>query len=99
MRVHTYQCEICGAQKKEANHWMIVALDVMHAVPGAARVIGVRVRREWCDVVAALDDVKHVCGEEHVLQLVSRFLQTGALEAPHARRVTSSISTEKGREA
>jgi hypothetical protein len=60
-------CDVCGAQKKETNHWWRVSLrDGAFVFEKAERV---------SDLAGATD----VCGESCAVKLLQRFMQTGQI--------------------
>lgn len=92
MRVHTYECDVCGAQKKKTNRWWLVRASACPAkIEGTIQVLGphesIQVRTVsgvqvlgWDGELADQPDVRHVCGEQHAQELVARFMQGGTLE-------------------
>lgn len=67
--VQITKCDVCGAQKKEVNHWYKVWLfgNIFHCA--------------LVQFIRSLDNVeKDVCGRECASKLFSRFLETGSLE-------------------
>ena len=55
MQVDTYKCDVCGALKKEANHWFIATTGMV----GYARFIIV----PWGgSLPGSADDFLHLCG-------------------------------------
>ena len=55
MQVNTYKCDVCGALKKEANHWFMAATGMT----GDARFIVV----PWgSSLPGSADDHSHLCG-------------------------------------
>ncbi len=74
----TYTCDVCGAEKRETNHWFVIFqrgefqtiarftaanLDTTHITPGTA--------------------ISHVCGENCALKKTSEFLTAPpAIEIP-----------------
>lgn len=67
--VQVTKCNVCGAHKKEVNHWYLVWIYD---------------RSFQCAPVLSLhpfdNTEKDVCGRECASKLFSRFLETGSLE-------------------
>jgi hypothetical protein len=61
-----FLCDICGAHKKDANHWFSIFIEDHQfiCIPGAS----------------SNSMVNHACGVEHAMTFYSRFLSTGTLE-------------------
>jgi hypothetical protein len=59
-------CDVCGAVKRDVNHWWKV-----QAVEGALLIA------KFDD---GLDDAVDVCGQEHVILCVNRYMDHGNLE-------------------
>ena len=76
MKVETYSCDVCGVLKKETNHWYKVQA-----------VEGIFTCAVWGDIrwpaslPAGPSEYAEVCGQEHVLTLLTRWLDTGTLKA------------------
>ena len=83
--VNTFACDVCGAQKRETNHWWIVAVIEAGLEPRTLE-ISPFTEQLWKDCMEAEVVVERAiaCGEEHVQTLLSRFLSTGSLAAPRA---------------
>jgi hypothetical protein len=58
-------CDICGSQKRQANHWFIACAE-----SGELRIRG------WDSAHLRPIGTKHVCGETCAHKLVSQFLMT-----------------------
>lgn len=66
--VQVTECDVCGAQKKEVNHWYKVWICCGEFRSAPAHLI------------ANSDHLPDVCGRECASKLFSRFLETGSLE-------------------
>ena len=63
------KCDVCGIEKRQANHWYRVAVQGRKFVSS-----GFEAKQEpW-------RDQKEVCGPGHAQTLFQRFLSTGTLE-------------------
>ncbi len=77
MKVNSWQCDICGVQKKDANRWWKV-----YSLEGDRGILiapwdAVRVSlTDEQPVFLALDDAVHLCGEQHVMEWLSKTLPT-----------------------
>ena len=78
-KVESYQCDVCGKQKGEVNHWWLATLDhpeeltlgTWPKLPGEYPVEG----------------AFHLCGSECVIKKVNEFLQAnGRSAATETRR-------------
>ena len=80
--LNTFTCDVCGARKREVNHWWIVSIEM-----------GVFLCREfdevdWRNLNAELKRhqsthaVAVACGEEHAQMLFDRWLHTRTFDAP-----------------
>lgn len=60
----SYQCDGCGAEKREANHWWVIAVEagVLHLVP-----LDRAGTHKW-------DGFEILCGQECVSKKVSEFM-------------------------
>jgi hypothetical protein len=56
-------CDICGAQKREANHWFVACEE-----SGELRISG------WNSLHLQSPATKHLCGETCAHKLISQFL-------------------------
>ncbi len=83
-------CDICGAQRREANHWFIA-----YEQSGELRV------SDWTSGYLLCPGTKHLCGESCLHKLLSEFLaraaqmptlQTAASPAPRAAVSSVHIS-------
>lgn len=70
----TYKCDICGAEKRAANHWWLAT----RGNHGAITIL------PWSVVIAGIDVPvlrtgeqadAHLCGEQHVLEWISKNLR------------------------
>jgi hypothetical protein len=59
----TIMCDICGTQKRQANHWFVARNE-----SGELRISG------WNPSRLASAGAKHLCGETCSLKFVSHFL-------------------------
>jgi hypothetical protein len=64
MRTEQVTCDVCGAQKKETNHWFIVALYGLDSI----RIVA---SKPNTDLGNAID----CCGESCVLREVSELMK------------------------
>jgi len=66
-------CDVCGKERGSVNHWFTLDLenDVLEIVHGTS-------------LTFDRDNIKQVCGQEHALTLIARFLSNKTLnyEAP-----------------
>jgi len=56
-------CDICGSQKRQANHWFIAREE-----SGELRISG------WISPQVLSPEAKHLCGETCAHKLISQFL-------------------------
>jgi len=69
---HTISCDMCGAQKREANHWFIA-----YEESGELNV------SSWVSPHLYRSGTKHLCGESCLHKLLSTFLaQAVQLQSP-----------------
>jgi hypothetical protein len=61
---HVITCDMCGAQKREANHWFLVREE-----SGELRISG------WNFPHTLSPETRHLCGETCVHKLISRDLK------------------------
>jgi hypothetical protein len=60
-----FKCDVCGVERKEANHWFVFWFDkIKNTVEIAA----------WGEN-ANYQGFQHVCGQEHLNVLVSRWIE------------------------
>jgi len=74
-------CDVCGAVKKETNHWWnveVISADIVESCFGGKTIVTLAIRAY--DREVARGDAKDACGEKCVTVLVSRFMATGSLE-------------------
>jgi hypothetical protein len=64
----TVKCDVCGTERAEANHWFLVWVQSVDHPPVPEFCV-----REWDDERADAPEVLHVCGQEHVAVLQSRW--------------------------
>ncbi len=64
-RTEKYTCDVCGAEKKETNHWMLVA----HTSFGIE--IGPFSERRYFE--EAHGDIDYLCGEKCVTTTAARW--------------------------
>ena len=64
------ECDVCGIQKKEGNHWWKIWITdgAFNASPATDDV--------------PYFTVKDVCGKQHAVELFNRYLETGQLNKP-----------------
>lgn len=72
--VQVTKCDVCGAQKKEVNHWFVVWI-----VPNI-NVFQCCSAETYIEKYPAWYIHTDVCGRECASKLFSRFLETGSLE-------------------
>lgn len=67
MKIQVYQCDECGVQKKESNHWVIafVSTDRANFYP-------------WAE--GAHPDVLHLCGEGCAAKVLSKQVASWKLQ-------------------
>jgi hypothetical protein len=70
-RAITYNCDICGAQRKEANHWFV-------AVTSSARVLFTTWTSAERNDRFDSDNVKYLCGQSCAHKLLDQFLQSSS---------------------
>lgn len=66
MKIHQTVCDVCGAVKKETNHWFKV--DVLS---GFFRIVSTRNAKEG----------KDICGQECASKLLSQWMATGTIDS------------------
>lgn len=69
MKATVYKCDVCGVERKEANHWFLLWIDG-HGIIADGFLI-----KTWNKNEANRDDVRHVCGQEHLNVLISRWIE------------------------
>jgi len=89
-----YRCDECGKlREKDANRWWVLSA---YRQRGEFSMIWLT---PWNEEAAKRPVSKHICGREHVLTLVDRWMATGSFVPPSARPVSSvepkSSSTRK----
>jgi len=82
MKVDTYKCDICGIEKKDANHWWKAAEVTQDGKP-AGIIISQWKTRFYVPTIPEMQAYRnffdagresHFCGENHVFQWVSEKL-------------------------
>lgn len=69
-----YLCDVCTkTRSSDANRWWLLLVTDFGDAP-------MLTMTKWNDVTAANKGVHHACGEQHALELVSRFMATGSLD-------------------
>jgi hypothetical protein len=68
-RAITYNCDVCGAQRKEANHWFAAAISPigMTIYTWASAVQDGRLDRNF---------IRYLCGQSCAHKLLDQFLQS-----------------------
>ena len=61
--VSSSYCDVCGALKKEANHWFRVWTNDIDVVISP-----------WNRILDTISKHQHACGEGHALKLAARLL-------------------------
>jgi hypothetical protein len=81
VRVETYKCDVCGAERKEANHWWKGRTAHARSNGGRGPVVGVFVSKWEAHekyfehaTPAWSEQESHLCGENCVAQFVSKSL-------------------------
>jgi hypothetical protein len=64
-RKETVTCDVCGAERKEVNHWFVLAFSPEH---GSVSVF------PWDRATYYIKDGKHVCGQACAHKLLDEFL-------------------------
>ena len=90
----SFTCDICGAQKRETNHWWLLTTATLlvnsDGMPAPKEVRELRIS-QWCDELAINDQAKHACGQGCAQKLLERWMATGSLDAPR-RPVAESVN-------
>jgi hypothetical protein len=72
----TYVCDVCGATRKEANHWFLVLPEV----EGLIKIAG------WdsniCDGYRDQSGVKHLCGQACVHSVMDAWMELSRKTVP-----------------
>lgn len=68
MKIEIYRCDVCGDERKEANHWFIV---------GQAYVVSSRIPKHllimpWSAILPVVDPL-HICGEQCLHTVISQY--------------------------
>ena len=66
MKATVYKCDVCGVERKEANHWFLFGYKHGDLTIG-----------DWDFEEAEHLGIKHVCGQEHLNVLISRWIEEG----------------------
>lgn len=69
MRVQGYQCDECGVQKKESNHWVLAINDVTAML-----------FKPWDDNLANAKGVLTLCGEGCAVKVLSKQIASWKLQ-------------------
>lgn len=69
MMVKGFKCDVCNVERKDVNHWFLVWVGGHGIIDG-----GLLVKR-WEVTDAFHPEVQHVCGQEHLNVLVSRWIE------------------------
>ncbi len=67
-----HECAVCGALKRDVNHWWLVSV-----ADGAVAVLAVT---KWHPTLAAFSGRRPTCGHNCTQKLVERWLITGSLD-------------------
>lgn len=68
MKIQAYQCDECGVQKKESNHWVLcLAKRWIELWP-------------WDEVMAVRPEYLHLCGEGCAGKVQSRVIASWKLQ-------------------
>lgn len=86
-RVNTSKCAICKVLRQEVNHWFLLTVDGATPKANETGVSAFNWRGlvqvvEWNEEMAQLEGWRAVCGEGHLLQLMSRWISHGTLDDP-----------------
>jgi len=81
---HAISCDICGAEKKETNHWFVV-----YEHQGELRVSG------WSPQSKIRPGSKHLCGQTCMNKLVVEFMDRVLGRAPMPASVNVEMGLEK----
>lgn len=73
MRKDTFTCDVCGVERKDANHWFVLSFRNDGHVEGVEVGISVLIYY-WTDKTAKLPNVRHACGQQCVLKHINEFL-------------------------
>jgi len=65
MQKISHICDVCGATKKETNHWWLLEENMG----------GVFKLRTWSEQLATVNGVQHLCSEQCAVAMVSRFME------------------------
>jgi hypothetical protein len=65
--IHKYHCEICGAEERDANNWLMAEITPSGALLS-----------HWREESAKSPHTHHFCGEAHAQVFVSRYLAAPA---------------------
>lgn len=82
MKIHQTVCDVCGAVKKETNHWFKVYLNkssVPLAMDFAFTV------EHWREQATGKD----ICGQECSIKLFSLWLATDSIDSPALREAVT----------
>ncbi len=77
--VHGHECSVCGALKRETNHWWLVAIREVLSSEGnytELSIIG------WTPQLCKSEQRSAACGSSCTQKLVQRFQSYGRLETP-----------------
>lgn len=82
MKIHQTVCDVCGAVKKETNHWFRVHLS-KNSIPHAM---------DYCFAVEHWRENgigKDICGQECATKLFSLWLATDSIDSPALREAVT----------
>ena len=80
----TFNCDICGKQKSNINHWWLIWTEPYSPHPAAPTRNLLKIY-PWENMAAHDATVKHLCGQACLQKFVDRWLNTEIVTSnPHA---------------
>jgi hypothetical protein len=70
-----FTCDVCGAAKKEVNHWYMISFREAEDDKTFGWFIS-----KWEKASEKDLTIKHVCGQEHAHKLLDEFLQKAQIQ-------------------
>jgi hypothetical protein len=80
----TFNCDVCGKQKGNVDHWWLVWIEPYRPHEQAAERQLLKIY-PWENMSAHDADVKHLCGQACLQKLVERWLNSESASASLAR--------------
>ena len=90
MKHESYKCDTCGKEKQAVNHWYLVLsfdefasmLDKHLVLRFSTKWLQGALVLQWDDELANHSNVRHVCGQDHAVGLLSRWMHYQSFDIP-----------------